>query len=214
MSPRADALLPANLLGDESADDEADNEMSIEPAAAESKQVPFPSIGPSGLIGDAQGSPSPASSSSPTFSSPRESLHNVLDPDRRSLQSRRISIDQPDAAENPQSASRKLTTLFSFSRQRGKTLADGPPMLGSLKQGESQSFPRNFGDGVDALAAQRRRRGYSGNWPFPMTNLLPRASTAAAGSKSSDQARLVTTRARFPNPFSRSRQIIRFRACL
>jgi hypothetical protein len=195
MSPRADALLPANLLGDESADDEADNEMSVEPTAAESKQVPFPSIGLSG-------SPSPASSPSPSFSSPRESLHNVLDPDRTSLQSRRISIDQPDVAENPQSASRKLTTLFSFSRQRGKTLADGPPMLGSLKQGESQSFPRNFGDNVDALAAQRRRRGHSGNWPFPMTNLLPRASTGAAGGKTSDQARLVTTRPRFPNPFS------------
>ena len=202
MSPRADALLPANLLGDESADDEADNELSVQSAAVESKQVPFPNIGPSGLIGDAQGSPSPASSSSRSFSSPRESLNNVLDPDRRSLQSGRISIDQPDVAENAQSASRKLTTLFSFSRQRGKTLADGPPMLGSLKQGESQSFPRNFGDGADALAAQRRRRGYSGNWPFPMTNLLPRASTGAAGGKSSDPARLVTTRARFPNPFS------------
>jgi hypothetical protein len=204
MSPRADALLPANLLGDESADDEVTNETTLPglPAAAESKQMPFPSIGPSSMIGDAQGSPSPVSSSSQSFSSPRESLNNALEPDRRSLQSGSISVEQPDVVENPQSASRKLTTLFSFSRQRGKTLADGPPTLGSLKQGESQSFPRNFGDSVDSLAAQRRRRGYSGNWPFPMTNLLPRGSVGATGGKSSDQARLATTRGRFPNPFS------------
>ena len=202
MSPRADALLPANLLGDESADDEADNDMTSpgQPAAADSHQMPFPSIGPSSLIGNAQGSPSPVSSSSRSFSSPRESVNNALDSDRRSLQSGRISVDQPDVAENSQSASRKLTTLFSFNRQRGKTLADVPPMLGSLKQGESQSFPRNFGDSVESDAAQRRRRGYSGNWPFPMTNLLPRASTGA--TKSSDPARLATTRGRFPNPFS------------
>ena len=200
MSPRADALLPANLLGDESADDEVANEMTML-GQPESKQMPFPTIGPASLVGDVQGSPSPVSSSSRSFSSPRESLTNALDPDRSSLQSGRISIDQPDVAENPQSASRKLTTLFSFNRQRGKTLADTPPTLGSLKQGESQSFPRKFGDSVDSLAAQRRRRGYSGNWPFPMTNLLPRASTGAAG-KSSDPARLATTRGRFPNPFS------------
>jgi hypothetical protein len=203
MSPRADALLPSNLLGDESADDEAADETTLpgQPPATESRQMPFLSIRPSSLIGDVQGSPSPVSSSSQSFSSPRESLTNALDPDRRSLQSGHISAEQPDVAENPQSASRKLTTLFSFSRQRGKTLADGPPPLGSLKQGESQSFPRNF-DSVDALAAQRRRRGYSGNWAFPMTNLLPRASVGATGGKSSDPARLATSRGRFPNPFS------------
>jgi hypothetical protein len=204
MSPRADALLPANLLGDESADDEEANETTLpgRPATAESKQMPFPSIRPSSMIGEPQGSPSPVSSSSQSFSSPRESLNNAFEPDRPSLQSGSISVEQPDVVEYPQSASRKLTTLFSFSRQRGKTLADGPPMLGSLKQGESQSFPRNFGDSVDSLAAQRRRRGYSGNWPFPMTNLLPRGSVGATGGKSSDQARLATTRPRFPNPFS------------
>ena len=211
MSPRADALLPANLLGDESADDEADNEMAspAQAAATESKHTPFPSFGPSSLTADAQGPPSPVSSSSRSFSSPRESLNNAreslnnaLDPDRRSLQSGHVSVSQPEVAENPQSASRKLTGLFSFNRQRGKTLADGPPMLGSLKQGESQSFPRNFGDSVDSLAAQRRRRGYSGNWPFPMTNLLPRGTAAATGGKSSDPARLATPRGRFPNPFS------------
>ena len=204
MSPRADALLPANLLGDESADDEANNDVTLpgQTAASESRHMPFPTIGPSSLIGDAQGSPSPVSSSSPSFSSPRESLKYFLDPDRRSLQSGRISIDQPEVADNPQSASRKLTGLFSFSRQRGKTLADEPPMLGSLKQGESHSFPRNYGDSVDSLAAQRRRRGYSGNWPLTMTNLLPRGSAGDTGGKSSDPARLATPRGRFPNPFS------------
>ena len=126
MSPRADALLPSNLLGDESADDEAANETTLpgQPQAVESRQMSFPSIGPSTFIGDAQGSPSPTSSSSQSFSSPRESLNNALDPDRRSLQSGRISANQPDAVENSQSASRKLTTLFSFNRQRGKTLTD------------------------------------------------------------------------------------------
>lgn len=204
MSPRADALLPSNLLGDESADDEAEEDVAMpsQPTATDSKSVAFPQIGPPSLFGDAQNSPSPVSSSSRSFSSPRESFTNGGDTDRRSLQSGQRSIDQSDIAENPQSASRKLTGLFSFSRQRGKTLADEPPMLGSLKQGQSQSFPRNYGDSVESLAAQRRRRGTSGTWAFPMTNLLPRTSGGTSTAKASDSGRMTSGRRAFLNPFS------------
>lgn len=202
MSPRADALLPSNLLGDESADDEAEENLTMptQPTATDTKATSFPRIGPSSLFDDAQKSPSPVSSSSRSFSSPRESFTNAMDPDKSSLQSGRLSIDQSDQAGNAQSASRKLTGLFSFSRQRGKTLVDEPPMLGSLKQGQSQSFPRNYGDDADVLAA-RRRRGYSGNWGFPMTNLLPRNSGGSSQPKPTETNRLTSRRA-FLNPFS------------
>ena len=207
MSPRADALLPANLLGDESADDEADDDVAMpsQPSAIETKSLPFPGLGPPAQFGDgpAQHSPSPVSSSSRSFSSPRGSSFNVMDSDRRSIQSNRLTASQDGPVENPQSASRKLVSgLFSFSRQRGKTMADEPPTLGSLKQGQSQSFPRNLDDGLDPIAAQRRRRlSYGGNWAFP-ANLLPRNSAAAGTGKDSNSARLVSSRRGFPSLFS------------
>ena len=196
MSPRADSLLPANLLGDESADDEADNEaiIPIQPSVG----TAFNGVRPSSLLGDgpAQRSPSPKSSSSRSFSSPCESFANSVDPDRTSQHSGRPASDRPGRANNPQSASRKLVSgLFSFSRQRGKTIVDEPPALGSLKQGQSQSFPRNLGEGFDPLAQGRRRLSYGGNWAFPM-------SRAAHVGKDPNSGRLAPARRGFPSLFA------------
>lgn len=67
------------------------------------------------------------------------------------------------------SGTRRFVNLFSFSRQRGKTLPLEPPLLGSLKPTESRSFPKNFSPvpSLDPIGT-RRRSGSHGSW-----NLTP-----------------------------------------
>ncbi len=183
MSPNASALIPADLLGDESADDIAeDSEGPTRPTGVERVKFPFPQLGPPSIRGGEQenvpGSPSPISSSSKSFSSHRESFTNtqIHDSDGTSLRSGRESFQQEREGDAAQSNSKRLmSSLFSFNRQRGKTSTDEPPMLGSLKAGQSQSFPRNFGDDFDPKT--RRRLSYGANWAFNPGNLLPRSST-------------------------------------
>lgn len=183
MSPRADALLPADLLGDESADDipEEAADGPTKTIDEETQKMPFPRLGPPSIReqDNIPGSPSPLSSSSKSFSSPRESFTHmqVQDGDQASLRSGQGSFQQENDGDATQSNSKRLmSNLFSFNRQRerGKTSADQPPALGSLKPGQSQSFPRDFGDDLDPKA--RKRLQYGGTWAFP-GNLLPRSST-------------------------------------
>lgn len=171
MSPHAEVLLPADLLGDESAD-EVDNEDVPMPRAdkVETGMAPFPRIG-SPVLKDSQpgDSPSPGASSGVSFSSPREAFAPVLEADRKSMHSGQISIEKdgiPESEEAPSGSKKFMPSLFSFGRQRGKTMADQGPLLGSLKSGQSQSFPRNPGD-LDPASAPRRRLSYGGNWAFP-----------------------------------------------
>lgn len=172
MSPRADALLPSDLLGDE-------EPMPYDNSAIQGPTSPvqFSGLGSSVLpfeMPRRDSSPvSSGSRSASIFSSPRESLNNLqlgsMDPDRRSLHR---TNEDADAA---QTASRRLSGFFGFNRQRGKTLADGP-MLGTLKQGQSQSFPRDLDEGLGPVGARRRRLSYTGNWPN-VANLFPRSHT-------------------------------------
>ncbi|KAH8432243.1 Fibronectin type III domain protein [Aspergillus melleus] len=190
MSPRADALLPSDLLGDE-----------------ESPELPrpivrprFPDLEPSGpqLDNFPHGPPSPDSSESrpgSIFASPHE--RDGQDQDTES---------QPghlgESEEAPKSATRRLSGLFNFHRPRGKTLADEPPLLGSLKPGQSQSFPRNL-DEMDPIGARRRRLSYTGNWANPIS-LLPRSNTTGVTNDSSSD-HLPSRRAAFSSIFSPSR---------
>ena len=177
MSPHAEVLLPADLLGDESGDDDDDVPMPIDaaplPSPFDPGMVPFPKVSSPGLRDDGQQeeSPSAGSSSGRSFSSPREAFAPVPDAERRSMHSGQISIEKeiiPETDEVPSGSKKFIPNLFSFGRQRGKTMADQGPLLGSLKSGQSQSFPRNIGD----LESQPRRRlSYGGNWAFP-GNLL------------------------------------------
>jgi hypothetical protein len=79
-------------------------------------------------------------------------------------------------------------------------MVDEPPTLGSLKTGESQSFPRNYSDGLDPLA-RRRRLSYGGNWAAPVTNLFPRNGPLGS-DKESGLARMSSSRRGFPSIFS------------
>ncbi|KAL4895724.1 hypothetical protein BDV59DRAFT_199711 [Aspergillus ambiguus] len=188
MSPRADALLPSDLLGDE-----------------ESPELPRPIFRPrfsnvdqpnNQLESFPHGSPSPGSSSSrpeSMFGSP----HEIPAQETESQ-----SVALGDATEAPKSASRRLSGLFGFHRARGKTLADEPPLLGTLKPGQSQSFPRNMEE-MDPIGARRRRLSYTGNWANPIT-LLPKSNTASVTADSSSD-HLPSRRAAISSIFSPSR---------
>ncbi|KAF7586274.1 hypothetical protein BBP40_009170 [Aspergillus hancockii] len=188
MSPRADALLPSDLLGDE-----------------ESPELPRPIVRPQIVDVEPpngqlevfpQGPPSPDSSESrpgSTFASPHENQNPDAD-------SRPAHLG--DAAEAPKSASRRLSGLFGFHRPRGKTLADEPPLLGTLKPGQSQSFPRNL-DEMDPIGARRRRLSYTGNWANPMS-LFPRSNTTGVTTDSSSD-HMPSRRAALTSIFSPSR---------
>ncbi|RAK76765.1 Fibronectin type III domain protein [Aspergillus fijiensis CBS 313.89] len=190
MSPRADALLPSDLLGDE-----------------ESPELPRPVIRsrfpnleqPGTQLEFPHGPPSPDSpnNSRPAslFASPHESQPHSIDVEPQ-------PTNLGEAGEAPKSASRRLSGLFGFHRPRGKTLADEPPLLGSLKPGQSQSFPRNV-DEMDPIGARRRRLSYTGNWANPMS-LFPRSNTAGATTDSSSDHH-PSRRTAFSSIFSPSR---------
>ncbi|CAG8169213.1 unnamed protein product [Penicillium nalgiovense] len=188
MSPRADALLPSDLLGDEESPEFPRSVTRPRFATMEASSTPLDSFG--------HGPVSPVSSDSRAgsiFASPLETQN-------RQDESQGVHLSA--AGEAPKSASRKLSGLFGFHRPRGKTLADESPMLGSLKPGQSQSFPRNI-DELDPIGARRRRSSYTGNWANPMS-LFPRSNTAGVTmDSSSDHA--PSRRAAFSNIFSSSK---------
>ncbi|KAL2006556.1 hypothetical protein VTN00DRAFT_9224 [Thermoascus crustaceus] len=190
MSPHAGALLPSDLLGDEESPDlpgpvTHPRFSGVEQSNAQLENLPH-------------GSPSPVSSggsrSASIFTSPHESLNNHQETD-----SQNPGLSQGEVSSGVQSASRRLSGLFGFNRQRGKTLADGPPLLGSLKPGQSQSFPRNLDD-MDPIGARRRRLSYTGSWANAMS-LFPRSNAANVTADSSSD-HLPSRRVAFSNIFS------------
>jgi len=207
MSPRADALLPSFLRpsGDDEDEEEEDEPNPNNPGSAPATQF----IGPASLPLDhvAAKSPSPGSSESRAASfltSPHDSLSHLPDAsDRRSIHSSKFSLPDPGPPDGSPRETKKFSNLFSFNRQRGKTESDEPPMLGALKSGQSQSFPRKLEDGLDPLARNRRRLSYTGNWAGRMEGLFPRSTTASETSDSAS-ARLPPRNRAF-NLFSSGR---------
>jgi len=186
MSPTADDLLPSNLFRD-------DDTMSRRITAAAARES-FGSLGSDafGRQGDSTGQAphtpiSAGSRNGSRFSSPHDSLRNLprysangdfsQEIDRRSIHSTSASFHSPIAADANPLATNRIASLFSntFNRQRGKTGNNEPPQLGTLRQGQSQSFPRNLEDEELDANGTRRRRGSHGHWANPM-GLLNRNS--------------------------------------
>jgi hypothetical protein len=191
MSPRADALLPSDLLGDEES-----NEL---PGPIMEPNVPDTAVG-AGSLFDQPRSPSPDNSetrSNRFFASPHESIR---DTDLSIPTSEGMSETDTSQA---QSASRRLSGLFSFHRPRGKTTIDGPPLLGTLKPGQSRSFPRNY-DEIDAIGARRRRLTHATNWANPMS-YFPRSSATSHVTADSSSDHTPSKRSTFANIFSASK---------
>ncbi|KAJ5091366.1 hypothetical protein NUU61_006236 [Penicillium alfredii] len=189
MSPRADALLPSDLLGDEESPEFPRPVNRPRFASIETSNPALDSFG--------HGPVSPVSSGSrpgSIFASPLET--------QTRQESDAQAVHLSAAGEAPKSASRRLSGLFGFHRPRGKTLADEPPGLGTLKPGQSQSFPRNV-DEMDPIGSRRRRLSHTGNWANPMS-LFPRSNTTdVTTDSSSDHA--PSRRAAFSSIFSSSR---------
>ena len=186
MSPTADDLLPSNLFRD-------DDTMSRRTTAAAARE----SLGSLGSdifgrqadsTGQAPHTPvSAGSHNGSRFSSPHDSLRNFpgystngdlnIDPDRRSINSTGASFHSPIAANVIPLGTNRFASLFSntFNRQRGKPGNSEAPQLGTLRQGQSQSFPRKYDDDELDPTGTRRRRGSHGHWANPM-GLLNRSS--------------------------------------
>ncbi|KAJ5901748.1 hypothetical protein N7495_002276 [Penicillium taxi] len=187
MSPRADALLPSDLLGDEESLEFPRPVTLPLFDTMETSDIPFDGFG--------HGPVSPVSSGS----RPGSIFASPLDNHERPNSESQVPLSATEDA--PKSASRRLSGIFGFHRPRGKTLADESPMLGTLKSGQSQSFPRHI-DELDPIGSRQRRLSYTGNWAKPMS-LFPRSNTGGPTDTSSEQA--PSRRTAFSNIFSPSK---------
>ena len=183
LSPTATNLLPAELLNDDDPPSPgAGSTHSFSPAL-------YGNIGPVALPENDPQSPAPSSRSASLMSSPQNSTHNLarygvsshdysVDGDRHSLNSPRASfgaIGSPSGSSRAASNKSFGKSLFTFQRTRGKTMHEDGPALGSLKQGQSQSFPRSTEE-PEALSNRHRRIGFSTSWNMP--SFLTRGSAA------------------------------------
>ncbi|WQF87275.1 Putative fibronectin type III, immunoglobulin-like, fibronectin type III superfamily [Colletotrichum destructivum] len=150
LSPTAAALLPSGILGD-------DESASPDSFSRRSPFVPEDEY-------DAQ-SPQSSKPSNSAQSSPPGSSHKTAFPpfpsfpkdegDHASLN----DVTSSPSGQPPPAAHRFTSLLSSFQRGKGaKAVDEGGPMLGTLKHGQSQSFPRHTDD-PDATI--RRRTSFS-----------------------------------------------------
>ena len=127
------------------------------------------------------------------LSSPHDSSQNVLgypsrpDPfsgEQQPQSTTSASFNASMVADSSPLATSRLANLFSstFNRQRGKPGTQEPPSLGTLKQGQSQSFPRNLEQDALDPNESRRRRGSHGNWAKSKSGLLNRNTSAPTDS--------------------------------
>ncbi|PHH66982.1 hypothetical protein CDD81_4377 [Ophiocordyceps australis] len=146
LSPSAQSLLPSNIFEETEADSMPHARRLAESAA-----------------GGDEGSRSPTSPtlSFNAFSSPHSSTHNLARQqymDHKEAKSLRVSPG-PDA--HGATSHRFATFLSSLQRGRGaKTDDDDGPPIGSLKPGQSQSFP-TVADADESQTSRRRGNFYS-----------------------------------------------------
>ena len=201
MSPTANTLLPSNLLRD---DDQNGNHVHgniRQDAGMGTSSQAYLHLGQVSPEANIYGPHSPVSekSQSPSLmSSPHDSIYNSQgfypstepfgESDGRSVHSTGSPFTATVTADTNPIAARRLGGLFNFNRQRGKSSAQEPPLLGTLKQGQSQSFPRNPEQGtIGSIGPSGRRRVSSGTWSNPMTSLLARSNATATSSTNGDE---------------------------
>lgn len=199
LSPTATALLPSGILGDDDAASPVSGSRNS-PVGWECDD-------------DAQ---SPISSGRMSrLPSPQASTHHLPFGMHRGDSSERRSLNDltgsPRGGHPPASNPSTLSSLLAtFNRSRGvKDLDDGGPVLGSLKSGQSQSFPRQ-GDEADTTG--KRRMSFTTNWfnrnaPAPAHVSAPPPApgpTAMGESEGSMAAPASRFSARRLNPFASS----------
>lgn len=189
MSPAANSLLPSNLFRD----DDVIAQHSTDTTGQESSGTTHPDLLLGHVVSNsdaaAHGLHTPISTGSRAgslFSSPHDSLHNLHGYQARSdpfiegeshlINPTTAPFQSTVAADSNPLVSNRLANLFSstFNRPRVKPGTQEPPLLGTLKQGQSQSFPRDLEQDHLDPSGSRRRRGSHGNWANPMAGLLNR----------------------------------------
>ncbi|KAF5027760.1 hypothetical protein F66182_138 [Fusarium sp. NRRL 66182] len=195
LSPTAHALLPSGIF-DETYEDAEENLQpsrflpdSVTAAEDEYPQSPLSSDGRSLNM----------------FSSPQGSSHNLPFPQYTDMESQSHLNSSPQQA--PLAAGHRLSNLLSnFQRNRSKPSDVEGPAIGTLKPGQSQSFPRSTDD--HELPGNKRRISFSwmnrhsggepsrttmppASRPFSARRLNPFASSAGAlmGDKDSPNSR-------------------------
>ncbi|KAI8684726.1 Fibronectin type-III domain-containing protein [Fusarium keratoplasticum] len=181
LSPTAHALLPSDIF-DELLED------------TESRPPPSHFLPEAITAGEDDRPQSPASSdgrSLNVFSSPQGSSHNLPFPQYTESDAQSLNLHASPTA--PPATGHRLTSLLSnFQRNRAPKPSDElGPLFGTLKPGQSQSFPRSLED--HEISGAKRRISFS--WMKPHAG--PESSrTAGSGSKSFSTRRL--------NPFASS----------
>lgn len=188
MSPAANDLLPSNLFRDEDTMVQESPTVIQEGSSSEGvsnfiethSNPPHDNIN---LEGDTPGSTDSRRDS--LLSSPHSSIRKLhskqssvdafKDNEQLSTHSTRATAIHGSARDNNPLTTSRLAQFFPpFNRQRGKSSTHEPPALGTLKQGQSQSFPRNLEQELVNSEDARHRRGSYGSWAIPMTSLLNR----------------------------------------
>lgn len=208
MSPAANDLLPSNLFRDEDlANQRISEAVTGHESLGSTNSEMFGGQGGIALDSTGYGPNTPVSATSQTgsiFSSPHDSLQNLhayqsradsfVDSDCQSVHSTNGSYRPTIAGEVSPLATSRIASLFTttFTRQRGKSSTQESPSLGTLKQGQSQSFPRNMESESQDPIISRRRRGSYGNWANPVVGLLNRSISASQTPP--DEKGLISTR--------------------
>lgn len=208
LSPTATNLLPAELFNDDDPPSPgAGSTRSFGPAL-------YGNIGSAALLENEPQSPISSSRSPSLMSSPQASSHNLakygvsshdysVDTDRQSLNSPRAPfgpIGSPAGSDHAAPHRSFGKNLFTFSRQRGQTMQENGLALGSLKQGQSQSFPRSTEE-PEAVPSRHRRISLSTSFTIP--SFLTRGSAVGDATEGNGPApaRNVARRRRGFNMF-------------
>ncbi|KAJ4164434.1 hypothetical protein LMH87_006110 [Akanthomyces muscarius] len=157
LSPLAQNLLPSNIFDEMEELDEAGVRGSYFRESL-------------GITEDDPQSPASSNPSHRAFSSPHGSNHNL--PYSPYETADRSSLNLSQGPNSPAASSHRLSSLLStFQRNRGtKRIDEGPP-IGSLKSGQSQSFPR----GAEEFEGNEPRRRINFPW-------VGRSSTGPEGT--------------------------------
>jgi len=174
----------------------------------------IPGLGASRALERIEGPTSPGSidSQSPSlFASPRASASNLafnspdnpIDSDRRSIRSSRSARATSGSVMHSGSRFTQILGLDKLNRQRGKTVSEEGPSLGTLSKSQSQSMPRQSEEDIDdpeGSSSLRRNSSHSGNF---FGGMLSRATAQnrGAGSDSAPNQKHIATRRRPFNMF-------------
>ena len=189
ISPRAGDLLPAGLLGDDigSSNDRLGSQKEVQgrafstlpglgaaiPGLGAVQSNEPTAFGPNSPSTPASGSPSLVSSpQNGSGNLPYANILDYIDQDRQSTRSATSSLKGSANNTLSRASGTRFGNLFGLNRQRGKTLPDSGPAMGTLKPSESQSVPRPETTVHNEHFVSRRRGSHSGSGSGQIVDLL------------------------------------------